>query len=444
MPLLLVVACGTPKRGNSGDDDGSADGGSSCPADCPDGTTCSNGQCKTPCEAADDNPSNLGCDFWAADLDNESSNFGASTTPRRSSSRSSPRTTTTSPVDVTVTQERRARRPAGRPSDRRAGRRAAAHRDRASICRSARSTARCGQNGTYMPNSGSGTFVSPHAYHVVVDGPVVVYQFNPIIQQFSNDASTLIPIQALGADYVVVGYPTANPCGITGVPIDGIPDHTAVTIIPIEDDTHVTVTPTHPITRVGRRQRHRDRRRSPKGGTLDAHAVALHGREPRVGSVRRRRSLDCISTARMATSPARRSTPTSRSWCSRRTSAASASAARRTSSTRRTGTSSRRDDICCTDHLEEQLLPVTALGKRVRDRAQPDPLDRSDRLGRARHHPRRRHRRRHGRDDEPAGAVRPRSRSTRASRRRSPRRPASRSRAISPIEVARTWCRSTS
>ena len=32
---------------------------------------CSNGACKTPCEAAEDHPSNVGCDFWAADLDNE-------------------------------------------------------------------------------------------------------------------------------------------------------------------------------------------------------------------------------------------------------------------------------------------------------------------------------------------------------------------------------------
>src|SRR5207248_7386526 len=87
--------------------------------------------------------------------------------------------------------------------------------------------------------------------HVVADLPVVVYQFNPIIQQFSNDASTLIPIQALGADYVVIGYPTANPCGLAGMHIDSIPDHTFVTIVPAYDDTHVTVTTTTPIAAAG-------------------------------------------------------------------------------------------------------------------------------------------------------------------------------------------------
>jgi hypothetical protein len=35
--------------------------------------------------------------------------------------------------------------------------------------------------------------------------------WNPIIQQFSNDASTLIPRQALGTDYIISGYETANP-----------------------------------------------------------------------------------------------------------------------------------------------------------------------------------------------------------------------------------------
>src|SRR4051812_15710262 len=40
---------------------------SSCPAD----QACSGGQCKTPCQAAEDHPSNVGCDFWGADLDNE-------------------------------------------------------------------------------------------------------------------------------------------------------------------------------------------------------------------------------------------------------------------------------------------------------------------------------------------------------------------------------------
>src|SRR4051812_34084885 len=95
--IALVAACGPGERPN-----GNGDGGPSactanseycdgndvyqCNADGTGGTlvmacpaACSNGACKTPCEAAADTPSNVGCDFWAVDLDNESFNMvGAS------------------------------------------------------------------------------------------------------------------------------------------------------------------------------------------------------------------------------------------------------------------------------------------------------------------------------------------------------------------------------
>src|SRR5437867_5992711 len=43
--------------------------------DCPAQDVCSMGECKTPCDAALDHPSNVGCDFWAADLSNEAFNL---------------------------------------------------------------------------------------------------------------------------------------------------------------------------------------------------------------------------------------------------------------------------------------------------------------------------------------------------------------------------------
>ena len=210
---------------------------------CPAGEVCSAGACKTPCEAADDNPSNVGCDFWAADLPNEAAGFNDAEAQQfaivaandndaavmvtvTKNAASIPAVTEATVVQVSVPPHSASR--IDLPQ------------------REVDGTMQ--QNGTYAPNTG-GTFVSPHAYHVVSDQPIVVYQFNPIIQQFSNDASTLIPKSAVGKDYVIVGYPTANPCGITGATPDAsIPDHTAVTIVPIEDDTHVTVVTTHPIS----------------------------------------------------------------------------------------------------------------------------------------------------------------------------------------------------
>src|SRR5512140_1891454 len=77
--LVLLVGCSAPHRGPGGDD-GTGDAGDACATmSCPAGEVCSAGACKTPCEAADDNPSNLGCDFWSVDLPNEAFNlFGAS------------------------------------------------------------------------------------------------------------------------------------------------------------------------------------------------------------------------------------------------------------------------------------------------------------------------------------------------------------------------------
>jgi len=105
-----------------------------------------------------------------------------------------------------------------------------------------------GQNGSFVPNTGSGTFVSSHAYFVASDGPVAVYQFNPIVDQFSNDSSLLLPNHVLGTEYAVVGWQTANPCGNTMFPVESIPDHGSVTIVGTVPGTQITVTLGHAIT----------------------------------------------------------------------------------------------------------------------------------------------------------------------------------------------------
>src|SRR5690606_31458836 len=43
---------------------------------CPAGLTCSRGECVTACERAARDPSNVGCEFWAVDLDNEAFDMG--------------------------------------------------------------------------------------------------------------------------------------------------------------------------------------------------------------------------------------------------------------------------------------------------------------------------------------------------------------------------------
>lgn len=324
-----------------------------CPAD----SVCSMGDCKTPCEAAADDPSNLGCDFWAVDLDNEATAgndaaaepFGIVVANNNDY-----------PVVVTVT--RNAAR-VGEPLNEQAV---------ASVMVDEHTAKRIdlpqrevdgsmGQNGTYARNSGSGTFVSPHAYHVVSTGPVVVYQFNPIEQKFSNDASTLIPTTAIGFDYVIIGYNTANPCGTTQLPVESVPDHTAITIIASQDDTTVTVTPTHPIKASGGDTGF-PIPQTPRGQPLtfklsrytvvnlesdqpitdnpfacamsgqdgDFTGTQIHADKPIVVFTSGERGIGFGGADNVVYPP---------DW------------------------NDQSDDICCTDHLEEQLLPVTALGK---------------------------------------------------------------------------------
>jgi hypothetical protein len=328
--------------------------------DCPSDSTCSMGECKTPCEAALDTPSNVGCDFWAVDLDNEAFNLsGASNNAASQQFAIVVANDNDAPVTVTVTVD--ANR-IGEPLNEQAVASATVppHTANRIDLPQREVDGSMGQNGPYVQNSGTGTFVSPHAFHVVTSEPVVVYQFNPIIQQFSNDASTLIPIQALGGDYVIVGYPTANPCGDPNFHIDSIPDHSSITIVPVQDDTTVTVTASHPIAASGG-DTGLAIPATPKDQPLTLHlsryAVANLESDQPVASI-----TECISSGQDGDFTG--------SYIH-----ADKPIVVFTSGERGIGFGGAQnvvyppdwddqtDDTCCTDHLEEQLLPITALGR---------------------------------------------------------------------------------
>jgi hypothetical protein len=330
-----------------------------CPAD----SVCSDGACKTPCEAAEDHPSNLGCDFWAVDLDNEAFNLvGVGNDAAAQQFAVVAANNNDFPVMVTITKN--AAR-VGEPIN---------QQTVVAVSVPPRVAQRIdlpqrevdgamGQNGAYVQNSGSGTFVSPHAFHIVATGPVVIYQFNPIIQQFSNDASTLIPVNALGTDYIAMGFETANPCGIDMLSQPSIPDHGSIAIVAPNDDTHVTITASHPLMATGGDSGFAIAE-TPKGGTtqftMGRYTVVNLETKMSQGSVfdcstavNAGQDGDVTGTYIKADKPIVVFTANERGlgfggatnveyppdWVE--------------------GT----DDICCTEHLEEQLFPVTALGK---------------------------------------------------------------------------------
>lgn len=95
-------------------------------------------------------------------------------------------------------------------------------------------------------NDGTGTCLSSRAYQVRSTFPVIAYQFNPLenVGVFSNDASLLVPTNSLEGGYRVLGYPqqwsrTDNP------DTNGRDEIRAfMTIVGTAAETTVTVTPT--------------------------------------------------------------------------------------------------------------------------------------------------------------------------------------------------------
>ncbi len=105
-------------------------------------------------------------------------------------------------------------------------------------------------------NTGTNTALTRHAYRISSDVPVVAYQFNPLenVNVFSNDASLLKPVEALSDlpgemtdAYVVLGWPqtiaaTQNP-DTNFNPSDPINLRVFLTIVGTRPDTHVLVDP---------------------------------------------------------------------------------------------------------------------------------------------------------------------------------------------------------
>jgi len=95
-------------------------------------------------------------------------------------------------------------------------------------------------------DDGPQTALSKKAFRVESSLPVVAYQFNTLNQDFSTDASLLIPTTALGRAYDVVGW---EPYYSVAYPVLGIPtpNRGYVTIVGTTDGTDVSVIPSDDI-----------------------------------------------------------------------------------------------------------------------------------------------------------------------------------------------------
>ncbi len=365
LPLGLALACGSEGRksfeedvsgnqpgagssGGFGAEQGCGAGGKMCVGNdvhqCTDkgeagafvktcdatGDFCVAGECKSGCDAAEQQASNVGCEFWAVDLDNEYSsfndaagapwgvvvsNFGAA------------------PAQVIV---ERNDAPLGAPPV--VGHvvtRTIAPGQLAEIELPTREV-----DGSTQADNGPGTFVSPNGYRIRSSVPVVVYQFNTLRHTFSNDASLLVPKNGLGLVHRVVGWPTANPIS-GGFAVAGIPDHSFVTILGTEPNTKIKIVAGGPMVAGGPIPA------LPKGGVFEGtigpfdvinlESTGIPG-DLSGTIVEASLPVAVFTGGERGIAPIGKGVPTPPSYVE-------------------------GDGHCCTDHLEEQVLPVSSYGR---------------------------------------------------------------------------------
>jgi len=147
------------------------------------GLTCYMGACLSPCAGDLKQNTNAGCEFFALDLDNYE-DFDSSAASAQYAVIVS-NTSKTDPADVTIKQ------PDGKVL--------AAVLPPMSL-----------HKFELPPTWGlNGTMKGKNAFQVNSSRPVVVYQFNPLsnkVEVFSNDASVLLPAPAMGSEYYVMAY----------------------------------------------------------------------------------------------------------------------------------------------------------------------------------------------------------------------------------------------
>jgi hypothetical protein len=209
--LRACAAC-EPGSGTCADDvpslcraDGSGfDVGEAC--DTTAGVACRGGRCTNLCAEASRTRSNVGCEYWAVDLDNARIDAALNAAAQQFAVVVS---NTESGVTALVTVEVDDAPPGAPPQLRTVG--------RARVLPNSLEVFRLGPRevdgspeGEF--DTGTGTALTRHAFRVRSTVPIVAYQFNPLenANVFSNDASLLLPTPALvaaGLSYVVAGWP---------------------------------------------------------------------------------------------------------------------------------------------------------------------------------------------------------------------------------------------
>ena len=209
------------------------------------GIACRAGSCKNLCAEAGQTRSNVGCEYWAADLDNARIDASLNAAAQQFAIVVS---NTEAGVTALVTVEVDDALP-GQPPALRTVARARVLPGSLEVFRVGPREVDGSPDGEF--DTGTGTALTRHAFRVRSTVPIVAYQFNPLenANGFSNDASLLLPTPALvasGLSYVVAGWPQTiahsdNPATDFGrdlrafLTVIGTQDHTTVRIVSAAD-----------------------------------------------------------------------------------------------------------------------------------------------------------------------------------------------------------------
>jgi IgGFc binding protein len=297
---------------------------------------CQDGKCAAACDLAAEQPSNIGCEFWAVDLDQQDySNDPASAPWGLMLSNAGP-----AQADVTI--EINTAAPGQSPTPQLVHQVSVPSGDYLPIVLPTREL----DCGTTPNDYGSpGTCLSSNAFRITSTWPIVVHQFNTVENASSGDASLLLPARALGNTYRILSWPAGHPIFIEPL---GVIDRSYVTVVGTQTNTTVRVNPSWRI------RGNPPINATPAGGEIvvtlgpfdvlnletddgtdqdDVATIAdLSGT-----IVESSKPVAVFSGVESAAAPAGvLDIPTYPGWSS--------------------------DDTCCLDHLEDQMLPIASLG----------------------------------------------------------------------------------
>ncbi|MCA9686116.1 MAG: IgGFc-binding protein, partial [Myxococcales bacterium] len=299
------------------------------------GEVCSEGICASACAVADDTPSNIGCEFWAVDLPNTRGLDDASKEPWGVVLANAGQT----PADVIIERNIAA---LGEPDNLVVLEQTTVPPGLLKTIQLPRAEITGWTADTPEPPGPTGTAKTNNGFRITATAPIVVYQFNTFTNDFSNDASLLLPSSGLGTVHRVIGYSTANP--IAPIPLAGVPDRSSVAVIGTQDGTTVKIRPGTTTA-------------SDMQGIVQAEPgdeITVFLNEWEVVNIASRgipgdmtgtvvesdKPVAVFSTGERAIAPsyAPDGLPMPPDW------------------------DPQMSDLCCTDHIEEQVFPATSLG----------------------------------------------------------------------------------